>query len=271
MDDRERLAGYVDLWWSAIDSFTTLLESLAPADWPLPSDLPGWNVQAVAAHVAHLESVLAGAGEESADIGEPAHVTGLFGQYTEIGVVTRREWTPAEIIAEIRQRAAQRLHALRTDPPTDASARAPITPGGVPWSWERLLRNRMLDVWMHEQDIRRAIGRPGGMNSPAAQASADYFTEGFGFVVGKAVGAPPGTSAVLDVTGSPTVAVEVDAGGRAQNLAQPPAEPTVRLGMDRETYILRAGGRRAALPGAVTIEGDQDLGATILDRLTVTI
>ena len=41
--------------------------------------------------------------------------------------------------------------------------------------------------------------------------------------------------------------------------------------MDRETYILRAGGRRAALPGAVTIEGDQDLGATILDRLTVTI
>ncbi len=30
MSDRERLAGYVDVWWEAIDSFVALLEELPP-------------------------------------------------------------------------------------------------------------------------------------------------------------------------------------------------------------------------------------------------
>ncbi len=270
MDDRDRLAGYVEVWWTAVGSFTALLETLAPTDWALPTDLAGWDVRAVGAHVAHLESVLASGREEAAEVGSPAHVTGLAGLYTEIGVVNRRTAEPAAIVAEIRDAARRRYQALRDDPPTDAAAPAPVTPGGLPWSWERLLRNRPLDVWMHEQDIRRAVGRPGGIDSAAAQLTADDFTEGFGYVLGKAVGAPPGTSAVLEVSGSPTVAVEVDANGRAQRLAVPPAAPTVRLAMDREPYILLAGGRRAVPAGAVQIDGDQELGERIVSRLSVT-
>jgi len=270
MDDRDRLAGYVEVWWTAVGSFTDLLDSLDPFDWALPTDLAGWDVRAVAAHVAHLESVLASGHEETAEVGSPAHITGLAGLYTEIGVVNRRTAEPAAIVAEIRDAAGRRYRALHDDPPTDPTALAPVTPGGLPWTWERLLRNRPLDVWMHEQDIRRAVGRPGGLDSAAAQLTADYFTEGFGYVLGKAVGAPPGTSAVLAVPGSPTVAVEVDANGRAQRLAEPPATTTVRLTMDRETYILLAGGRRAVPPGSVQIEGDQELGARVASRLAVT-
>jgi uncharacterized protein (TIGR03083 family) len=220
--------------------------------------------------VAHLESVLSGAGEESAEVGSAPHITGLAGIYTEIGVHRRRETPAAQIIAEIRASVARRHAALLADPPTDASAPAPLTPAGLPWTWERLLRNRALDVWMHEQDIRRAVARPGGMDSAGARHTAGQFAEGFGYVVGKAVGAPAGTSAVLEVAGSPTVAVEVDANGRAQRLAEPPAAPTVRLRMDRETFILASGGRRAAAPGSIEITGDTDLGLRIVDRLAVT-
>ncbi|HYG95107.1 MAG TPA: maleylpyruvate isomerase N-terminal domain-containing protein, partial [Nocardioides sp.] len=79
MSDRERLATYVATWWQAIEDFTALLEQLPAEQWSLPTDLPGWDVKAVAAHTAHLESVLATGVEEQADIGEPPHVTGLMG------------------------------------------------------------------------------------------------------------------------------------------------------------------------------------------------
>ena len=58
-DDQDLLSGYADVWWQAIDDFTRLLESLDPEDWDRPTDLAGWDVRAVASHVAHLERVRA--------------------------------------------------------------------------------------------------------------------------------------------------------------------------------------------------------------------
>lgn len=270
MSDRERLAGYVETWWEAIGDLTTLLDSLSPEEWAAPTDLPGWDVKAVASHTAHLEGVLAGAPEETADIGEPAHVTSLMGMYTEIGVVNRRDRSPESIVAETRAAASTRHQRLLADPPTDGSAKPSPVFGGVPWDWERLLRNRPLDVWMHEQDVRRAVGRPGGLDSRAAQHTADYLAEGFAYVVGKRVAPPAGTTAVLAVEGSPVVAVEVDESGRARRVADEPAYPTVRVAMGREAFIVAAGGRRDPEPGAVTITGDADLGRRILARLATT-
>jgi uncharacterized protein (TIGR03083 family) len=270
MSDAERLATYVETWRQAIGDFTALLDSLPEDAWALPTDLAGWNVKAVAAHTAHLESILAGGLEETADIGEAPHVTGPMGQFTEIGVVTRRDRSPASIIEEIGTTTAARYKSLIADPPTDPAAPAPGLFGLIGWSQQTLLRNRPLDVWMHEQDVRRAAGLPGGMDSAAAQHAADYLSESFGFVVGKKVGPPAGTTAVLAVEGSPVVAVEVSESGRGQRLAEVPAQPTVRLAMDRESFIVLAGGRRAADPGAVTIEGDAELGLAIVANLGTT-
>lgn len=270
MSDAERLATYVETWWQAIGDFTALLDTLPEEAWARPTDLAGWDVKAVAAHTAHLESLLSGGPDETAGIGEPPHVTGPMGQFTEIGVVTRRDRSPASIIEEIRATTTARHDGLLADPPTDAAAPAPGIFGLIGWNQKTLLRNRPLDVWMHEQDVRRAVGLPGGMESAAAQHTADYLSEAFGFVVGKKVAPPAGTTAVLAVEGSPVVAVEVDESGRGQRLAEVPAEPDVRLAMDRESFIVLAGGRRAATPGAVTIEGDADLGASIVTQLGIT-
>ncbi|PWN03130.1 hypothetical protein DJ010_08360 [Nocardioides silvaticus] len=272
MSDAERLARYVDAWWQAVGDFTALLDSLRDDAWDKPTDLPGWDVKAIAAHTAHLESLLAGGPEETADIGDPppAHVTGPMGQFTEIGVVTRRDRDPASIAAEIREHTKTRYAALQADPPTDAAAPAPGLFGMIGWNLQTLLRNRPLDIWMHEQDIRRALDLPGGMDTVPAKHTADYLSEGFGYVVGKKVRPAPGTTAVLEVEGSPVVAVEVDENGRGQRLPEPPAGPTVRLTMDRESFIVLAGGRRDAAPGAVKIEGDQELGAQVVANLGTT-
>ena len=273
--DRDRLMGYVDVWWQAVNDFTALLETLPEADWHRPTDLPGWDVRAVASHVAHLETVLATGEEESAEVGEPEHVTGPMGLYTEIGVVNRRERSADELIIEIREAATARHTALLADPPTEAAARPARIFGGAPWSWERLLRNRPLDVWMHEQDVRRAVARPGGMDTPAAQHTADYLTETLGFVLGKRVGAPAGTSVVLEVAGSPPAAYEVDQTGRGVPLTALPATPAARVAMGREPFVVLAGGRRtaeqvAAEHGPPRMEGDRELGRRVVERLATT-
>lgn len=270
VNDQQRLAGYVEVWRSAIDDFVAVLEQVPAEQWSTQTDLPGWDVQACAAHTAHLESILAGGPEETADVGEPAHVTGPMGLYTEVGVFNRRDQAPEQIIAEIRAVAARRHGVLLADPPTDARAKPDVVFAGVPWSWETLLRNRPLDVWMHEQDVRRAVGLTGGMDSVAARHAADYLAETLGFVVAKKVGAPPGTTVVLEVSGSAPFVFTVNDAGRGERLTEPPAKPHVTLRTDRETFIVLAGGRRAPAPDAVEIVGDQALGHQIVDRLTTT-
>ena len=128
-----------------------------------------------------------------------------------------------------------------------------------------LLRNRPLDVWMHEQDVRRAVGRPGGLDTAAARHTAEYLAESLGYVLGKKVGAPAGTSLVLEMEGSAPFAFEVDGNGRGQRVAAP-ADPTATLHMDRESFIRLAGGRCAAEPGKVTVDGDRELGEQVLDQ-----
>ena len=270
MSDQERLAGYVDVWWEAIDSFTRLLEGLPAEAWATPSDLVGWDVHACAAHTAHLEAVLSGAPEETVEIEAGPHLTTLAQAYTEQGVVARRDATPDQLINEIRESATKRRTFLLTDPPDDGSEMPPKTPGDIPWTWQTLLRNRPLDVWMHEQDVRRAVDRPGGLDTAPAQHTTDYLLEGMGMVLARRAAAPPGSTLVVEVEGSAPVAFGISDSGRGGPLPEIPPDPTVRLAMDRETFVLLAGGRRTPAEVSVAVSGDADLAARILGGMALT-
>lgn len=265
------LQQYVDTWWTSIGDLVALASELEDADWDAPTDLPGWDVRAVLSHVAHLEGVLGGAPREQADVPEDLpHVHGLMGQFTEIGVLTRRDTAPAEIVEEIRRYSAVRHDELLADPPTDPAALAPGIFGAIGWPTVTLLRNRPLDVWMHEQDVRRAVGRPGNLDTPGARHSADYLLESLGYVLGKRLKATPGTTVVASVEGHDPVAVTVGDDGRGATLADLPGDPDVTLRMTRETFLLLAGGRRPAAAADVTVEGDQELATRFLTGLAVT-
>ncbi|MGN6575595.1 MAG: maleylpyruvate isomerase family mycothiol-dependent enzyme [Nocardioides sp.] len=270
--DADRLASYVDAWAAAADDVITLLRSLDDADWDRPTDLAGWDVRAVAAHLAHLESELAGHDQQRVKVPELEHITSPMGYYTEQGPIARREWPTARIVDELEQAVATRLAELRADPPTDGSAAPSRTPGGIGWDWETLLSNRVVDVWMHEQDIRRAVGRPGGMDTAGAEHTVSVFARAFGYVVGKRVAPPAGTTVVLDVTGLRPVhlAVQVGDDGRAAVLTGPVEQADVAMAMDLETYVVLAGGRRSPDAVAVDVTGDGELAAQVLAALAVT-
>lgn len=273
MSDRERLAGYVELWWTAIGDLLAVLEQLAPEQWHLATDLPGWDVHAVVSHVAHLESLLAGASQPAVAFDPPdppSHVRNPLGSATEQGVQARRDRSPTELVEEIRAGVATRRAALSADPPADARAPAPAPFGLLGWDTEALLRNRVLDVWMHEQDIRRAAGSTGNLGSPAARHTVGTLLRTLAMVLARRAGAPPGTTLVVEIAGHAPVAFTVTDAGRGAGLSEVPADPTVRLRMDVESFVVLAGGRRTPPEGAVEVGGDQGLARRILAGMAVT-
>ena len=269
-DGPEQLRAYVDVWWEAVNDFTTVLEKVPADAWHTPTDLPGWDIHAVAAHTGHLESLLAGHDHDDVEIGDAPHARGMMGKFTEQGVVARRDLTPDELINEIRSCTTARHTLLLADPPTDPDAPAPGLFGAIGWNTRTLLRNRPLDVWMHEQDVRRALALPGGMDSAAARHSAGYLAESLGFVLAKKLKAAPGTTVLLEVEGQEPVSATVTEEGRGQLLAELPTAPTVGLRTDRESFVVLAGGRRRPDAGRVEIFGDANLGQELLDHLAVT-
>jgi uncharacterized protein (TIGR03083 family) len=269
-DDSGHLHELVEVWRHACADFLTLVRDLSPEEGELPTDLAGWSVRDNVAHTAHLEAVLAGAPEETLEVPEAAHLTGPMSHYTEQGVLARRDRGLGELADEIEAAVATRYAALQADPPTDGSAAPPRTPGGAPWDTRTLLSNRPLDVWMHDQDVRRATGRPGGYDSPAATHVLHVFARALPMVVGKRLAPPPGTVvrlAIPEAGLSRTVLVGPD--GRAA-AAEDGTVPTTTVTLSAEDFVVLAGGRRPPEATAAVVEGDEQLGRRLLASLAVT-
>lgn len=197
-------------------------------------------------------------------------------QFTEAGPIARANWTTAAIIEEFERAVTTRDQALQSDPP-DPDAIAGGFAALVGWSWRTLLSNRALDVWMHDQDIRRAVNRPDGLQGPGAAHTAAVCARSWPYVVGKRAGAPSGTTAVLEVVGpqARTLAAHVGEDGRARPVdpaagSGSSAVPEVVVRLDFEDWIALSGGRRSPDATGARIEGDQALGAAILAGMTIT-
>ena len=60
---------------------------------------------------------------------------------------------------------------------------------------------RVFDSWVHEQDVRLALDRPGGSGNQASALSIDRMQGAMGYVVGKRARCPEGTAVRFVVTG----------------------------------------------------------------------
>ncbi len=272
-----QLRALVDVWQAACADFARVARSLDDAEWRLPTDLAGWSVGDVVAHGAALEAELAGDEPLRVEIDkEAAHIRGRRGIYTERGVVARRGRSREQVIAEFENAVERRTAILAAEPLDDPDAIPTITPGRIGWSWAVLLRNRPIDIWVHEQDIRRAVGKPGDLDTVAAAHVQGVYGAALPYVVAKAAGAPPGTTAVFDVTGPLTglYAVGVSADGRGRGIETAPEDPTLEFTLDTETFTMLGAGRRdpASLPVRITTNANAPAGLAdrVLRSLNVT-
>ena len=143
-----------------------------------------------------------------------------------------------------------------------------FTPAG-PDTYGRFMRIRVMDMWIHEQDIREAVGRPGHHERRGAPSAAlDEMTGALGFVVGKRAGAPAGQHGALraDRPGwHGRVDVEVGDRARVVDAIDGAAHRDAhRAGAD---HFMRLCGGRGADPAAVEVSGDGDLGAAVVANL----
>lgn len=260
------LQTYMDAWHACATDTLALLGELDETAWSTPTDLPGWSVGDVAAHLAHLEAV--GAGLETDD-GPVAAGSVLAADYTARGVEARRGRDRAVVIEELQRAVETRAEQL-VELPADPQARADRAPAGVPWSWETLLRNRCVDMWTHEQDVRRAVGRPGGLDSPAAVVTTHSLASAMPYVLGKKVGAPAGTSVRWILTGGVPLDIGAAVGDDGRAHSTLPDEPTAGLRMTSEAFAVLAAGRRGPDAVEVGIDGDADLGRRVLELMAVT-
>jgi uncharacterized protein (TIGR03083 family) len=132
---------------------------------------------------------------------------------------------------------------------------------------------RVYDSWVHEQDVRRALDRPGGEGNEASALAIDRVEGAMGFVVGKAARCPEGTAVRFDITGPGgdgrafTVAV---VGGRARAVG-PEVAPTVTLSLSSLDFVRLGCGRVGAAgleaAGAVGLEGDAVSGRAVLGAM----
>ncbi|MFJ9522409.1 maleylpyruvate isomerase family mycothiol-dependent enzyme [Kitasatospora sp. NPDC101801] len=272
MTENQTVQACIDAWTQSIEAIAELLAPLPTDAWNRATECPGWSVRDVVSHIIALESELLGDPRPIHSLPRDLrHVTDEFARYMELPVDKRRCHTAPEMTGELEYTVIRRSRALRTSKhEPDDLVRWPAGPLSRDVPYTELLRLRTFDVWVHEQDLRRALGVPGNLDSPAALISRDVLLAGLPKVLRKAVGAPPGTTLALDVSGPVEFlrTVRVGDDGRATADETVSLAPDVRLTLDWETYLRLACGR--GRPGPVTVDGDQDLGARILAHFAVT-
>jgi uncharacterized protein (TIGR03083 family) len=255
--------------WASLDA---LCDDLTEDEWKTPTDLPGWTVQDCLSHVIGVERMLLGDPQPDVDVSHLSYLTDPFARSLETWVEQRRSRAGAEVLAEFREQIPRRLTHLRamTTEDFDRPGFSPI--GEVPY--REFMAVRVFDCWMHEQDIRRALDRPGHLTGPVVDVALVRFKAALGYVIGKKAAAPEGSSVVLHTTGGPEVTFPVIVEGRARLVDAAPPEPTVRITLPFETLVALGGGRwdrtQAHAAGGIAIEGDRELGERVLDSLAFT-
>lgn len=272
MTDNQTVQAYTEAWTQSIESISGLVAPLPTDAWNRATECPGWSVRDVVSHVIAFESELLGDPRPIHSLPRDLrHVTNEFARYVELPVDKRRCHTAPEMTGELEYTIIRRSRALRNAryAPTEP-VRWPAGPHSRELPYHELLRNRVFDVWVHEQDLRRALGEPGNLDSPAALITRDVLLSALPKAVAHQAGAPAGTALVVDVTGPVEFlrTVRVDASGRGTVDESISLAPDVQLTMGWETYVRLACGR--GRPGPVTVEGDRELAARVLANFSVT-
>jgi uncharacterized protein (TIGR03083 family) len=259
-----------DVW----ASMQQLGDELDEAQWKLPTDCPGWTVQDNLAHIVGIESIILGLPEPAVEIGDLPHVQNDLGRSNEVWVESFRSWSGAAVLHEFRVITGARLTALRSHTEREWSAPSwtPVGEGAV----RDLIPFRVLDSWVHELDMRRAVGAPADMESVSARLALGRLRGVLGMIVGARLRPADGTRVAFVVEG-PAAFTDAYAMSEGRAVALEPLPEPVAAGVDTvltmnaDTFVRLIGGRGAleAVAPAVRIEGDASLGHRVLEHMKV--
>lgn len=252
--DRPEHVSGTEVFRRAVEQLEDLLAGLSEWDWKLPA-LRGLDVQGLVGHLIGIEMAFADALQKS---GEPTqrddHVAATqptaLGQAGRPFDLTRGDWSNV-------------VHRSLTLLDEGHSPDEVLTYYGVTLPLDELLVVRAFELWIHEEDIRRATGRPLAAPEPArlarmAQLAVRMVPAG----MARAGRDRPDRSArlVLIGPGGGTWDLRLDAPGRSLEGGR---RADTRIVVDTAAFCRVVGNRENLAGTGAVVTGDTELAADL--------
>ncbi|MFW5472888.1 maleylpyruvate isomerase family mycothiol-dependent enzyme [Knoellia sp. CPCC 206450] len=272
----EDLPALTAAYAQTVQAISDLGHSLRPGDAERDTACPGWTVLDQFAHVVSLEAWVQGEDPPGltaeTEAGSPQHIDDIVDRFLR----SRRGRSLEELLEELDALVASRVRHL------EAETTAPDDPATGPFGPTTLLglmSSRLFDLWVHEQDIREAIGRPGNLDTAAAAHTVNLLFRALPRIVARTAAVPAGHAVILDLTG-PVVgrsgARVEERDGKAHGIPlftgdaeQHPDVVTTTLTMSTQAATRRAAGRVSTADTHVTVTGDEEIARRVLDALVI--
>lgn len=252
-----------------------LLGSLGPSDWARPTACPGWDVKDVAGHVVqdYLRR-LSGSrdGHRTLTVEEGEELPRALARANEAFVVAARALS-GRVVRDLIAHLGPELDAMWQERDLDASSSIDVwwaAPGVAAPVWLDAARD-YTEFWVHQQQIRDAVGRPGATEPALLHPVVDTFARALPHTLRRC--APPaGTAVELRVSGPAGGAWTVTRLASGWSLGAAPARPPAAdVELDADTFwrlatrgITPEQAARSARAG-----GDRELGAAVLSILSI--
>ena len=252
-----------------------LCDGLDEAGFLAATDLPGWTVKDLLSHILGTERTLRGEAAPDIDAGGD-HVRNDLGAFNERWVESLRSSSGSQVLALFRQvTSAQAADRSRLSA-EELAAVVPTPFGEMPL--EQWLDVRLFDCFSHEQDIRRALHRPGNLDGALARRAVLRGVSALPRAAGRAArgmgdGVRVEAAVEGEVGGRWVVAVT---GGRGALVDDAPAVETVDAGLraDADVFLRLVWGRvspdRVESGGELFLWGDVDLARRTAAGLNIT-
>lgn len=260
--DLDHLVDCVDLIFGQT---IELCRGIGDEEARLPTGCPGWSVQDQLAHMVGLEQMLSGSPNPTVELPDFDHVKNDVGRLMELHVHARRPLPFAAVVDEMAGLWPRRIDQLR-----EQAARGDIEVAGLLGGTRRLsqaLPIRVMDLWSHEQDIRRAVGFAPRTDGPDGDLAESRTLGAWSVLLPKNVEGP-GQVEIRFADGrlsSATIAL-------ADGQEGPAGEPHVAISGTRSDLTQLGFGRQPldSAPIEIDVDGDSRLWARVRPHLTFT-
>ncbi len=263
----------VDLLAGEFAAIDALVADLDEEQFARPTCLPGWTVKDQLAHVMGTERMLEGEPAPTVEVAHLPHLRAEFNQMIEVWVEDQRPASGAEVRERFRAVTAARVAKLRamTQEEFDAPSWTPV---GADETYGRFMRIRHYDMYLHEHDMRDALGAPDRAEAADVASALTETEPGLGYIVGRKAALPDGSQVRIELTGPVPTTYDLVVDGRAKVVDALDGEPTVGIRLPAMTWLRLTGGRvdpEPLLGGEVELLGDAELARRLGSNLAITI
>jgi uncharacterized protein (TIGR03083 family) len=257
--------------WSSIER---TMASRDEAAYDLATPCPGWSVRDVLSHLVGFELMLRGGAVPQYDGAYPEHVKNPIGEANEAFVEAYRSTPGPELLDLFRQATTASLDALHALSDEEWEKVGWSPEGQRPYY--RFQETRVLDSWIHLQDIRDALLEPADDHGPGEEIVVNRFESALPYVLAKKANAPDGTLMRVTLTGRLARSVLLSVtDGRAAAVASSSETPTLEVTTAVAIFWRRAAGRISAdaflRASATDVRGDETLARAFAEGLAIMI